>query len=83
MISHGDELGRTQHGNNNAYCQDNEITWIDWDLTDEQKALLRVRAPAGAPPPVAAGASAAQVLPGPQHSRRRRTSRGSRRTAAR
>ena len=40
MISHGDELGRTQHGNNNAYCQDNELTWIDWDLTDEQKALL-------------------------------------------
>ena len=30
MISHGDELGRTQGGNNNGYCQDNEITWIDW-----------------------------------------------------
>src|SRR5205809_1462633 len=40
MISHGDELGRTQRGNNNAYCQDNELTWIDWDLNDEQKALL-------------------------------------------
>jgi glycogen operon protein len=39
MISHGDELGRTQGGNNNAYCQDNEITWIDWNLTEEQKAL--------------------------------------------
>jgi glycogen operon protein len=39
MISHGDELGRTQSGNNNAYCQDNEITWIDWNLTSEQKAL--------------------------------------------
>jgi glycogen operon protein len=39
MISHGDELGRTQQGNNNAYCQDNEITWIDWNLTDEQKEL--------------------------------------------
>jgi len=39
MISHGDELGRTQGGNNNAYCQDNEITWINWELTDEQKAL--------------------------------------------
>jgi glycogen operon protein len=39
MISHGDELGRTQRGNNNAYCQDNELTWIHWDLTDEQKAL--------------------------------------------
>ena len=40
MISHGDELGRTQRGNNNAYCQDNELTWIDWELTDESKALL-------------------------------------------
>ena len=39
MISHGDEVGRTQHGNNNAYCQDNEITWIDWNLTDAQKEL--------------------------------------------
>ncbi|WP_061299336.1 glycogen debranching protein GlgX [Herbidospora cretacea] len=30
MLSHGDELGRTQGGNNNAYCQDNEIAWVDW-----------------------------------------------------
>ncbi|MCX4912521.1 glycogen debranching protein GlgX [Streptomyces sp. NBC_00687] len=40
MISHGDELGRTQRGNNNAYCQDNEISWIDWSLTDEQRELM-------------------------------------------
>ncbi|MGW7524264.1 glycogen debranching protein GlgX [Streptomyces sp. NPDC054783] len=39
MLCHGDELGRTQQGNNNAYCQDNEISWIDWELTDEQQAL--------------------------------------------
>jgi isoamylase len=31
MISHGDELGRTQRGNNNAYCQDNELSWVDWE----------------------------------------------------
>lgn len=31
MLSHGDELGRTQHGNNNAYCQDNPTAWVDWD----------------------------------------------------
>ena len=31
MLLHGDELGRTQGGNNNVYCQDNEIAWIDWD----------------------------------------------------
>ncbi|MEJ3746298.1 glycogen debranching protein GlgX [Actinomycetes bacterium KLBMP 9797] len=36
MLSHGDELGRTQRGNNNAYCQDNELSWVDWDNVDEQ-----------------------------------------------
>ncbi len=40
MILHGDEFGRTQGGNNNAYCQDNPITWVDWDLDASQKALL-------------------------------------------
>ncbi|MFS0852989.1 glycogen debranching protein GlgX [Microbacterium sp. 179-I 3D4 NHS] len=34
MIAHGDELGRTQGGNNNGYAQDNEITWVDWDAAD-------------------------------------------------
>jgi len=36
MLLAGDELGRTQHGNNNAYCQDNETTWIDWEHTDTE-----------------------------------------------
>jgi isoamylase len=40
MICGGDEIGRTQRGNNNAYCQDNEISWYDWDLDDERKQLL-------------------------------------------
>jgi len=40
MLSHGDELGRTQQGNNNAYCQDNEITWVDWTLDDDKRELL-------------------------------------------
>jgi glycogen operon protein len=40
MISHGDELGRTQQGNNNAYCQDNDISWINWDLDKDQQTLL-------------------------------------------
>ncbi len=40
MIAHGDELARTQRGNNNVYCQDNEISWIDWDLSREQQELL-------------------------------------------
>ncbi len=40
MISAGDEMGRTQLGNNNAYCHDTELTWIDWALVDERQALL-------------------------------------------
>jgi isoamylase len=40
MLLHGDELGRTQSGNNNAYCQDNEISWVDWQLDEERRALL-------------------------------------------
>ena len=40
MLLHGDELGRTQGGNNNAYCQDNDISWINWDLDEAQKSLL-------------------------------------------
>jgi glycogen operon protein len=40
MLLHGDELGRTQRGNNNAYCQDNELTWVDWTPDDDAQALL-------------------------------------------
>ncbi|HEX8907016.1 MAG TPA: alpha-amylase family glycosyl hydrolase, partial [Longimicrobiaceae bacterium] len=40
MICGGDEIGRTQFGNNNAYCQDNEISWTGWKLTDDRRALL-------------------------------------------
>ncbi|AUG76568.1 glycogen debranching protein [Kitasatospora sp. MMS16-BH015] len=36
MLSHGDELGRTQGGNNNAYCQDSELSWIDWAAADTE-----------------------------------------------
>jgi glycogen operon protein len=41
MILAGDEIGHTQQGNNNAYCQDNETTWLKWSLTDEQRDFLR------------------------------------------
>jgi isoamylase len=51
MIAHGDELGRTQHGNNNVYCQDSKTSWVDWDdarqhsvLTEFTAALTRLRA---------------------------------------
>ncbi len=57
MLLGGDEMGRTQQGNNNAYCQDNEISWFDWEHAD--RGLLeftrRLIAPAarapGLPPP--------------------------------
>ena len=40
MLCGGDEIGRTQRGNNNAYCQDNEISWFDWQLDDRRRKLL-------------------------------------------
>jgi isoamylase len=40
MLLGGDEMGRTQQGNNNAYCQDNEISWFDWNLNSSQRSLL-------------------------------------------
>jgi glycogen operon protein len=41
MILAGDEFGRTQQGNNNAYAQDNEISWVNWDFGNDGKALIR------------------------------------------
>ncbi|MEK6152553.1 glycogen debranching protein GlgX [Flavobacteriaceae bacterium 3-367] len=41
MLLMGDEVGRTQLGNNNAYCQDNEISWFNWDLVEANSALHR------------------------------------------
>jgi glycogen operon protein len=48
MLLGGDEFGRSQKGNNNAWCQDNELSWFDWDAVDEQlldfaRALIRIR----------------------------------------
>ena len=41
MMLAGDEFGRTQMGNNNAYCQDNEISWLDWKIAEKGKSLLQ------------------------------------------
>jgi glycogen operon protein len=41
MLLAGDEFGRTQRGNNNAYCQDNDISWMNWDLAEQNGALVR------------------------------------------
>ncbi|MBI3246226.1 MAG: glycogen debranching protein GlgX [Deltaproteobacteria bacterium] len=40
MLQAGDEIGRTQHGNNNAYCQDNDLSWMDWNLDQARQELL-------------------------------------------
>ncbi len=61
MVLHGDELGRTQGGNNNVYAQDNEIAWVDWERAKDFEVLtefvsrlarLRARAPRLPPPPL-------------------------------
>ena len=44
MLLAGDEMGRTQRGNNNAYCQDNELSWVDWNLDERRQALLEFTA---------------------------------------
>ncbi|HET6423988.1 MAG TPA: glycogen debranching protein GlgX [Planctomycetaceae bacterium] len=41
MLLAGDELGKTQRGNNNCYCQDNEITWLEWNLNESQQQMLQ------------------------------------------
>jgi isoamylase len=44
MLLHGDELGRTQRGNNNVYCQDNETSWVDWSLATKNAPLVHFTA---------------------------------------
>ena len=41
MLLAGDEFARTQNGNNNAYCQDNEISWVNWDIAEKGQSLIR------------------------------------------
>jgi isoamylase len=68
MLMAGDEMGRTQHGNNNAYCQDNELTWVDWSQPDssllsftQQLIALRRAHPVFRRRRFLAGADAAQL----------------------
>jgi pullulanase/glycogen debranching enzyme len=79
MILAGDELGRTQGGNNNAYCQDNPISWIDWDgadadLTAFTRRLIAVRrahpSPAGQTSSLLAASSPSARMPSCCSSRR-------------
>ena len=64
MLLAGDELSHTQQGNNNTYCQDNELTWLQLGADRRAAGLLRFRAPGAAHSPHAAGLSAPAVLPG-------------------
>ncbi len=72
MISGGDEVGRTQLGNNNAYCQDSELTWTHWDLDADQEAAARLHAAPDPAAPDAARPPAPEALPRSPHPRRRR-----------
>ena len=67
MIAHGDELGRTQRGNNNVYCQDNELAWVDWDRRARQRRPHGLHRPAHRPPRRPPDLPAAAVLPGAPH----------------
>ncbi len=71
MLAAGDEWARTQKGNNNAYCQDNEISWLNWNLDDEQKALLDFTKKLIQLPARSSGFPASEILPGPPDSRLR------------
>ena len=66
LIQQGDEMGRTQRGNNNAYAQDNEITWVDWEGADG--ALVDYVAALAQLPQGASGADA-RPLPRPARTR--------------
>ena len=85
MLNAGDELGRTQRGNNNAYCQDNEVSWLDWDLDEQRADLLATTRLLTAPARRAPGAAPAHLLhrPARPRGRRRRPGSGSPPTASR
>ena len=74
MLLHGDELGRTQGGNNNGYCQDNDISWIQWVLDSDDQQLLDLHAVARQAAP-----RAPRLPPAPLLRRQRRPRRRERR----
>ena len=71
MLLAGDELGKTQQGNNNCYCQDSEISWLQWDLNDEQQQMLDFVRGIVAVRKTEARLSPAEVLPRPVDPRKR------------
>ena len=75
MLVAGDEMGRTQGGNNNAYCQDNEISWVDWSDVRENSFLYHFTAHADEAAPRAPDLPPPPLLPGPADRRLRRAGR--------
>lgn len=61
MLAAGDEMGRTQQGNNNAYCQDNELSWVKWDIGAEDRKRSKSSAHSGGATRFSATASAGSV----------------------
>ena len=72
MLVGGDELGHTRLGNNNPYCQDNELNWIDWTSTPAKEDAARFRPRHRRAPATAPDSASPPLLPGTRHSRRRR-----------
>jgi isoamylase len=71
MLRAGDELSHTQQGNNNAYCQDNELNWLHWEL-DDRSSSSWISWQGHRFETLRAGASSAEVLPGTAAARHRR-----------
>ena len=69
MILGGDEISRTQNGNNNAYCQDNETTWVDWRLDGCKIVAAGIHAEADSVPARSSQPASPEVLSGPRDSR--------------
>ena len=67
MLSHGDELGRTQLGNNNAYCHDSPLTWVDWEPDHAGQRAARLRAPRVRAAPRTPRAAPARFFSGRPH----------------
>ena len=65
MLCAGDEMSRTQNGNNNAYCQDNQISWLDWNLDEQKQALISFTANLISLRRVASQSAPPEVFPGP------------------
>ncbi len=68
LLRGGDEFARSQRGNNNCYCQDNELTWHDWNLSPSRERLLQFTSKLIAAAAIPSQSASAQIFPGSNHS---------------